>query len=71
MAADGLFPAAFSRLHPRFRTPVLALVLQAAWALGLLAWGSYGDLLDWVSLPTGSPSVRWPCPSWCTGDGRP
>ncbi|HEX9166136.1 MAG TPA: amino acid permease [Gemmatimonadales bacterium] len=48
MAADGLFPGAFARLHPRFRTPVLALVLQAAWALGLLVWGSYGDLLDWV-----------------------
>jgi len=48
MAADGLFPSAFARLHPRYRTPVLALGLQAAWALGLLAWGSYGDLLDWV-----------------------
>jgi len=48
MAADSLFPAAFARLHPRFRTPVLALVLQAGWALALLAWGSYGALLDWV-----------------------
>jgi APA family basic amino acid/polyamine antiporter len=48
MAADGLFPSAFARLHPRFQTPVLALALQAAWALGLLAWGSYGELLDWV-----------------------
>lgn len=48
MAADGVFPEAFARLHPRFQTPVLALVLQAAWALGLLAWGSYGELLDWV-----------------------
>lgn len=48
MAADGLFPAAFARLHRRFRTPTLALVLQAGWALVLLAWGSYGALLDWV-----------------------
>jgi APA family basic amino acid/polyamine antiporter len=48
MAADGLFPAAFARLHPRSRTPVLALVVQAGWALVLLAWGSYGALLDWV-----------------------
>ena len=48
MAADGLFPAAFARLHPRFRTPTLALVLQAAWALALLALGNYAALLDWV-----------------------
>jgi APA family basic amino acid/polyamine antiporter len=48
MAADGLFPPAFARLHPRFRTPVAALVAQAAWALVLLHSGTYGDLLDWV-----------------------
>lgn len=48
MAADGVFPQAFARLHPRTRTPVLALALQAGWALALLSWGSYGDLLDWV-----------------------
>lgn len=48
MAADGVFPAALARLHPRFQTPVLALLLQAAWALALLAIGSFGQLLDWV-----------------------
>jgi APA family basic amino acid/polyamine antiporter len=48
MAADGLFPAAFARLHPVFRTPMIALVAQAAWAIVLLVSGSYGQLLDWV-----------------------
>lgn len=48
MAADGLFPAAFARLHLRFRTPTLALALQATWALALLALGNYAALLDWV-----------------------
>jgi len=48
MAADGLFPAALARLHPRFRTPVNALAVQGVWALTLLALGSYGALLDWV-----------------------
>jgi APA family basic amino acid/polyamine antiporter len=48
MAADGLFPSAFARLHPAFRTPVTALVAQAAWAIVLLVSGSYGQLLDWV-----------------------
>lgn len=48
MAASGVFPAALARLHPRFQTPVLALVVQAAWALALLALGNYAQLLDWV-----------------------
>jgi APA family basic amino acid/polyamine antiporter len=48
MAADGLFPAALARLHPRTRTPVIALVAQCGWALTLVSLGSYGELLDWV-----------------------
>jgi APA family basic amino acid/polyamine antiporter len=48
MAADGAFPGAFARLHPRFRTPVAALLVQALWALVLLSWRTYGELLDWV-----------------------
>jgi APA family basic amino acid/polyamine antiporter len=48
MAADGLFPAAIARLHPRTRTPINALVLQGAWALTLMFLGTYGELLDWV-----------------------
>jgi APA family basic amino acid/polyamine antiporter len=49
MAEDGLFFARFARLHPRFRTPVAAIVAQCAWAIALLASGSYGQLLDWVT----------------------
>lgn len=48
MAADGLFPEAVARLHPRTRTPVIALVAQCAWALALVSLGTYGELLDWV-----------------------
>ena len=48
MAADGVFPRRFAQLHPRFRTPVTALLAQAAWALALVSWGTYGELLDWV-----------------------
>lgn len=33
LAADGLFPAAFARLHPRFGTPYGGLVFQAAFAI--------------------------------------
>lgn len=48
LARDGLFFDAFARLHPRFRTPVAALVFQAVWASLLLATNSYGQLLDYV-----------------------
>jgi APA family basic amino acid/polyamine antiporter len=49
MARDGLFFARFAELHPRFRTPVAAIVVQGAWAIALLASGSYGQLLDYVT----------------------
>ncbi len=45
-AWDHLFPAAFTRLHPRFRTPTLALavVCGLAFAISLLAfWGAGSD----------------------------
>jgi basic amino acid/polyamine antiporter, APA family len=48
MAADGLFFPAFARLHPRYRTPGAAIVMQGLWAVGLLVTGSYGALLDYV-----------------------
>jgi basic amino acid/polyamine antiporter, APA family len=49
MARDGLFFARFAELHPRFRTPVAAIVVQGAWAIVLLLSGSYGQLLDYVT----------------------
>jgi len=48
MAADGLFFPSLARLHPRFRTPTRAIVLQGVWAAVLTASGRYGDLLDYV-----------------------
>ena len=49
MAADGLFFQSFARLHPRFRTPAIAIVAQGVWACLLLATRSYGQLLDYVT----------------------
>jgi basic amino acid/polyamine antiporter, APA family len=50
MARDGIFFEQLARIHPRWRTPINAMVLQAAWALVLLAvWGSFGDLIDYVT----------------------
>ena len=49
MARDGLFFRRLAVLHPRFRTPVAAIALQAAWAIALLLSGTYGELLDYVT----------------------
>ncbi len=48
MARDRIFFDVFARLHPRFRTPVVALVAQGAWAVVLVLSGTYGELLDYV-----------------------
>lgn len=33
LASDGLFPRAFAKIHPRFKTPYLGIIIQAATAL--------------------------------------
>ncbi len=48
MAADGLFFERFARLHPRFRTPVAAIVFLGVWSAALVYSGQYGALLDYV-----------------------
>jgi len=48
MAADGLFFERAARLHPRFKTPVFALVFQAVVSLALLTTNTYDQLLSYV-----------------------
>jgi APA family basic amino acid/polyamine antiporter len=48
MADDGLFFESASRLHPRYRTPTVAILVQAIWAIVLTLSGTYGQLLDYV-----------------------
>jgi APA family basic amino acid/polyamine antiporter len=48
MAADGLLFARVARLHPRFKTPVFALWLQAVVSLALLTTNTYDQLLSYV-----------------------
>jgi APA family basic amino acid/polyamine antiporter len=48
VAADGLFFPAFATLHPKWRTPSVAIVVQGVWAVLLLFTGRYGQLLDYV-----------------------
>lgn len=48
MANDGLFFTGMAKLHPRWQTPVAALLFQCVWAILLLFSKHYGDLLDYV-----------------------
>ncbi len=36
MARDGLLPPALGRVHPRFRTPANAIIVQAVWSIALM-----------------------------------
>ena len=49
MSRDGLFFKSVGKLHPRFKTPVAGLLVQAAWTTVLCISGSYGQLLDYIT----------------------
>jgi len=48
MAADGVFFPWIAKLHPVYRTPTWAIVVQAAWAIVLTLTKSYSQLNDYV-----------------------
>ena len=49
MSKDGLFFKKLSWVHPRFHTPVYAILVQSAWAVVLLLfWGTFEDLITYV-----------------------
>ncbi len=72
MARDGLLFSWVSGIHPRFRTPHRAVILQAVWASVLVWTGSYSQLyrrvifVQWMFFALG---WRWAC--FLCGDARP
>jgi basic amino acid/polyamine antiporter, APA family len=48
MARDGLFFSSAAVLHPRYRTPTVALIAQSAWACVLCLSGTYSQLLEYM-----------------------
>jgi len=48
MAADGLLFRGAARIHPRFRTPAVALWLQTVVSVTLIATNTYDQLLSYV-----------------------
>ncbi|WP_130619474.1 APC family permease [Dyella amyloliquefaciens] len=65
MGDDGLFFRSVARLHPRHRTPNIALLLLSGWAIVLVLSGSYGQLLDyatfgdWLACAVGVGTLFW------------
>ena len=65
MARDGVFLQAAARVHPRFGSPHVSIVIMGAWAIALLVLtnGRIGDLLsgvvfaDWIFFGLGAASV--------------
>jgi APA family basic amino acid/polyamine antiporter len=48
MAHDRLFFTSAAVLHPRYRTPSVALVAQSTWACVLCLSGTYSQLLEYM-----------------------
>lgn len=48
MAKDGLFFRSVAKVHPRYHTPVVSLMVQMLWTCALCLSGSYGQLLDYI-----------------------
>jgi basic amino acid/polyamine antiporter, APA family len=48
MAKDNLFFKSVGKLHPDYKTPVMALVIQAVWTCILCISGTYNNLLDYI-----------------------
>lgn len=50
MAKEGIFFSKLTYLHPRYKTPVVAMAVQASWAIVLLFfWGTFHDLITYVT----------------------
>lgn len=48
MAADGVFLRSLATLHPRYRTPWVAILIQSTWSCVLALTGRYEQLLNYV-----------------------
>jgi len=49
MARDGLFAPAAARVHPRWRTPAVAIVAQGIWSALLVLSGTFSQLVTYTA----------------------
>jgi APA family basic amino acid/polyamine antiporter len=48
MARDGVFLASAARVHPRYRTPAIAILAQTVWSVLLVLSGTFEQLLTYT-----------------------
>ena len=49
MARDGVFFSSLAKIHPRYKTPMNAIILQSAWAIVLLLfWDTFHNMITYV-----------------------
>lgn len=53
MAKDGNFFSQIGYIHPTFRTPIVAIIVQSVWALFLLFYKDFGQLLTYITFTDG------------------
>lgn len=54
MADDGLFFKGIAKVHPKFKTPINAIIIQSVWSIVLLLfWRTFEDLITYTV------SVEW------------
>jgi basic amino acid/polyamine antiporter, APA family len=51
MARDGRFFDSIARVHPRFRTPARAILLQGVWASLLALTGTFQQIITYTAFP--------------------
>ncbi len=50
MAKDGVFFKSLAKIHPKYKTPANAMILQSGWAICLLFfWGTFHNLITYVT----------------------
>ena len=50
MAKDGIFFSKLAQTHPRWKTPVNAILVQSGWSIFLLLfWGTFENLIEYVT----------------------
>lgn len=65
MGADGVFFRSAGQLHPRWRSPNVALAMLAAWSCGLALTGTFEQLLnystvgDWLGMAAVIATLFW------------
>lgn len=53
MAEDGNFFKQMAYIHPKYRTPLVAIAVQSVWALFLLFFMNFGQLLTYITFIDG------------------